>query len=231
MEESCLEKPGSFFDIFDMARSKASNPGATKRFLELVDRLKEKGVLSSDMQLAGRLGCTPSLISGYRKGRSDVSLAILTKFEKEFGIDAGYVLTGVDMKVDQLQFLGKFKGKVLHELLEEIEKKVNEIGERHEKLIDIKFEKYISELLGIGELKEYVTKHQVKEAFGISEKEWQAYKRKGLFEIRQVGPTQFVRERDFLDAMKVAGNGPRKKKKAANKKRGNEKGGDSYPFL
>ena len=61
-------------------------------------------------EMAARLEITPDAILGYEKGEKDISLSLLKRMEREFGIDLAVLMFGAEPKMNSYFITRKDKG-------------------------------------------------------------------------------------------------------------------------
>lgn len=117
--------------------------GENLRFIELIDELKRRGVISDYVQIAARLGTNKAAISDIKSGRKKLSVEIIRSMKSSYpvvniewiimGEGKPFIETTTEMNIPQLGDTTIF--------LDKISKQAEEIGQLKEQVRQLTIEK------------------------------------------------------------------------------------------
>ena len=117
--------------------------GENLRFIELIDELKRRGVISDYVQIAAQLGTNKAAISDIKSGRKKLSVEIIRSMKSSYpmvniewiimGEGKPFIETTTEMNIPQLGDTTIF--------LDKISKQAEEIGQLKEQVRQLTIEK------------------------------------------------------------------------------------------
>ena len=116
--------------------------GENLRFIELIDELKNKGVVSDYVQVAAQLGTNKAAISDIKSGRKKLSIEIIKSMKKTYpSINIDWIIMGEGepfIKNDERNITQSGNTAIF---LEKISIQAEEIGRLKEQVRQLTFEK------------------------------------------------------------------------------------------